>query len=74
MKDWEHSLEVRERRVGQHDEGLACLMKDLRIREVLRNELEERVINAREEHKREIQVVLVYVCYCVLVNIYVLRI
>ena len=65
MKDWEHSLEVRERRVGQHDEGLANLMKDLRIREgeveekdneirVLRTELEERVVTAREEHKREI--------------------
>ena len=48
------------------------MMKDLRVREGeiadkdeeikgLRNELEERVLKARDEHKREMKVVLVYV-------------
>ena len=32
MKDWEHDLEVRERRLGSQD-GLVKMMRDLRIRE-----------------------------------------
>ena len=82
LKDWEHDLEVRERRLCSQDEGLIQMMKDLRVKEgaiadreeeikCLRNELEERVLRAREEHKREIKLVLVYVLCCVLkVNLY----
>ena len=70
FKDWEDSLEIRERKLGSQDSGLVRMMRDLRIREnelmskdeeikELKSEIEERVRRAREDHAKEIKVVLV---------------
>ena len=74
FKEWEASLDRRERKIDSHDSGMEKLMKDLRIREDqivsknveiegLKNEIEERVSHAREDHDREFKVVkVILVC------------
>ena len=74
FKEWEASLDRRERKIESHDSGVEKMMKDLRIREDqivsknaeiegLKNEIEERVSRAREDHDREFKVVkVILVC------------
>ena len=74
FKEWEASLDRRERKIESHDSGMEKMMKDLRIREDqivsknaeiegLKNEIEERVSRAREDHDREFKVVkVILVC------------
>lgn len=70
MRDWENQLEIRELKLGNCDSGIVKMMKELRVCEselesrdeeinVLKNEIEDRVMRAREEHKKEMKVVLV---------------
>ena len=77
LKDWEHELEVRERRLLSQDEGLIQMIKELKVKEGeiedkeeenkrLKNELEERVLMAQEEVKREMKVVCVCLLCCVI--------
>ena len=72
LKDWESRLEIRELKLGNADDGITKMMRELRVRETeietrdeeiksLKNEIEEQVMGARAEHKREMKVVLVYV-------------
>ena len=76
LRDWENELEVRESRTSNQDEHLVELMKDLSLKDVdlrekdqeikrLRVEIDEMMVRAREQHKREIKVLLVYVLCCV---------
>ena len=69
LKDWENELEIRELKLGYCDSGIVKMMKDLRVCESelenrdeeikeLKNEIEDRVMRAREEHKREMKAVL----------------
>ena len=74
FKEWEASLDRRERKIESHDSGMEKMMKDLRIRkdqivsknveiEGLKNEIEERVSRAREDHDREFKVLrLIFLC------------
>ena len=70
IKEWEDNLEIRESKLGNKDSGLRSMMPDLRIREneliskdeeikELKNEIEERVRRVREDHAKEMKVVLV---------------
>ena len=72
FKEWEASLDRRERKIESHDSGMEKMMKDLRIREDqivtknveiegLKSEVAEMVDRAREDNRREFQVVKVIV-------------
>ena len=72
FKEWEASLDRRERKIESHDNGMEKMMRDLRIREdqivtknveieVLKNEVAEMMDLAREDHNREFKVVKVIV-------------
>ena len=72
FKEWEASLDRRERKIESHDNGMEKMMTDLRIREDqivtknveiegLKNEVAEMVDRAREDHNREFKVVKVIV-------------
>ena len=67
FKEWEAHLDRRERKMSGHDSGMEKMMRDLRIREDqivsknveiegLKNEVEEMVNRAREDHNREFKV------------------
>ena len=67
LADWEHHLNVRERKLDNEDDGLSKLMRDLRVKESvivtkddeicrMRREMDNHVMRAREEVKREIEV------------------
>ena len=74
FKEWEASLDRRERKIESHDNGMEEMMRDLRIREDqivtknkeregLKNEVEEMVNRAKEDHDREFKVVkVILVC------------
>ena len=74
LKDWENALEIRENRQHQQDANITQLMKDLSIKDCsirdmeseinkLKVELDEMLLRAREEHRKEIKVLLVCVIY-----------
>ena len=67
LADWEHHLDVRERRLDKDDDGLSKLMRDLRVKESvifnkddeirrMRCEMDNHVMRAREDVQREVQV------------------
>ena len=67
LADWEHHLDVRERKLDDDDDGLSKLMRDLRVKESvivtkddeirrMRHEMDNHVMRAREEVQREIEV------------------
>ena len=75
LLDWQHHLDVRERKLDDGDEGLSNLMRELRVKETvivdkdieirrIRKELDDSVRRAREDVRREIEVC---VCFVVLV-------
>ena len=64
LREWEAHLDIRERQLDNKDDGVAKMMKDLRIKDDeidskndeirgLKHEMDERVYCAREEHDRE---------------------
>ena len=77
LLEWQHVLDVRERKLDDGDEGLSNLMRELRVKETvivdkdieirrIRKELDDSVRRAREDVHREIEV---GVCCVVLVII-----
>merc|ERR1711895_357941 len=74
LSDWQHHLDVRERKLDDGDEGLSNLMRELHVKETtivdkdaeirrMKKELDGNVMHAREEVQREIEVgVLCCVC------------
>ena len=77
LLEWQHVLDVRERKLDDGDEGLSNLMRELRVKETvivdtdieiprIRKELDDSVRRAREDVHREVEV---GVCCVVLVLI-----
>ena len=74
MKDWQHHLDVRERKLDDGDEGLSKLMRELRVKETtivdkdaeirMKKEIDNSVLRAREEVQREIEVGVCCVVLC----------
>ena len=78
--DWQHHLDVRERKLDDGDKGLSNLMRELRVKETvivdkdaeihrMKKELDGNVMCAREEVRREIEVgvccVVFFIIICV---------
>ena len=72
FKEWEADLDRREKKISNHDDGMEKMMRDLKIREEqivkknveiegLKSEVAEMVDRAREDNRREFQVVKVIV-------------
>ena len=72
LLDWQHHLDVREWKLDDGYEGLSNLMRELRVKETeivdkdaeicrIKKDLDNHVMHAREEVRREIEV-----CVCVL--------
>ena len=64
LTDWEHHLDVRERRMDNDDDGLSKLMKDLRVKESvivnkddeiirMKHEMDDHIFRARKNRDRE---------------------
>ena len=75
LKDWQHHLDVRERKLDDGDEGLSKLMRELRVKETtivdkdaeirrMKREIDNSVLRAREEVQREIEVGVCCVVLC----------
>ena len=73
LLDWQHHLDVRERKLDDGDEGLSNLMRELRVKETeivdkdaeirrMKKELDNHVMHAREEVRREIEVGVCVLC------------
>ena len=71
LREWEAHLDIRERQLDNKDDGVAKMMKDLRIKDDeidskndeirgLKREMDERVYRVREEHDREWKVLCVW--------------
>ena len=67
LADWEHHLDVRERRLDNDDDRLSKQMQDLRVKESvivnkddeirrMRCEIDNNIMRAREDVQREVQV------------------
>ena len=75
LKDWQHHLDVCERKLDNDDEGLTKLMRELRVKETtivdkdaeirrMKREMDNSVMPAREEVQREIEVGVCCVVFC----------
>ena len=75
LKDWQHHLDVRERKLDDGDEGLSKLMRELHVKETtivdkdaeirrMKKEIDNSVLHAREEVQREIEVGVCCVVLC----------
>ena len=71
--DWQHHLDVHKRNLDDGDEGLSNLMHELRVKETeivdkdaeirrMKKELDNHVMHAREEVRREIEVGVCVLC------------
>ena len=72
LLEWQHLLDVRERKLDDGDEGLSNLMCELRVKETVivdkdadicrMKELDGNVMRAKEEVRREIEVGVCVLC------------
>ena len=79
-KNWEAHLERRERKLGNCDDEVERMMRDLRIRdnellsknseiESLKNDIDEMVSHGREDHEKEFKVVKVLLMCLIYVGV-----
>ena len=72
FKEWEADFDRREKKISNHDDGMEKMMRDLKIREEqivtknveiegLKSEVAEMVDRAREDNRREFQVIKIIV-------------
>ena len=73
LLDWQHNLDVRERKLDDGEDGLSNLIRELRVKETeivdkdaeirrMRKALDNHIMYAREEVRREIEVRVHVLC------------